>query len=170
LSSRNLPLPKILWVEDGARYELSEVYATVSYSGSCTLKLAPDATTAINLLARVPFDAAIIDVRLPPGGDPAWVELYNKAGRDKITAQLGLRILEWLCCPDCDIRRKIKETPRPVPACRIGIFTIESRESIKSELDKYKIEVYERKTTSTPDTVLLDLIGLLLNKLPAGGI
>ena len=51
-------------------------------------------------------------------------------------------------------------TTRPPAVCpeQIAIFTVESWDQVKGELTDLHICTYEQKTTSIPDTVLLDLI------------
>ena len=150
--------PKILWVEDSARYELAELLGPVFFEHKYLLDLAEDASTAMHQLTMQCYDALIVDIRLPPGNEPVWQELYKDAGRDKIKAQLGLRLLDWLLRPDGATRKYVTTRPPAVCPEQIAIFTVESWDQVKGELTDLHICTYEQKTTSIPDTVLLDLI------------
>lgn len=156
------PLPKVLWIEDGAKYELREMLGAVYYSRLCTLKLAEDASTAQDALLHSAYDAVIVDIRLPPGNHKLWQALYQKSGRDTINAQLGLRLLEWLCCSESPMRNQIG-APQLIPSKRIGVFTVESQRDIGDRLTEMQIGVFEQKTTFTPDTIIPKIIRRLLD-------
>ena len=81
--------PKALWIEDSARLELANLCGPVFFHGRCDLSLAEDATTAANLLLAEPYQAVIVDIRLPPGTDARWRDHYSRTGSDKVSAQLG---------------------------------------------------------------------------------
>src|SRR5574341_1077052 len=92
--------PRVLWVEDSARFELASFMGPIYASRKYELTLAEDATSAVRYLQTIKFDAIIMDIRLPPGKDHYWRELYGRAGSDKMTAQLGLEVLFWLLNPN----------------------------------------------------------------------
>ena len=152
--------PKVLWVEDGARYELASLCGPVFYKGSCDLTLAEDVSTAVDHLHADVWDAVIVDIRLPPGPNPHWRRLYRDAGSDKVHAQLGLKLLRWLLRGDLGIY------PEPPPAWidarRIGVFTVESHREVGGELDALGVGVFQQKVASLPDTILQEMIGKLL--------
>jgi hypothetical protein len=152
--------PKALWIEDSARLELANLCGPVFFNGKCRLTLAEDVTTAVDLLCTNTYDALIVDVRLPPGSDSHWRDHYRRAGADKVGAQLGLKLLEWLLRGDRDV------CPAAPPAWitprRIGVFTVESRHELHPVLEPLGIESYQQKVADLPDTILDDMITSLL--------
>lgn len=152
--------PKVLWVEDSGRFELAGLYGPVLVEGRCDLTLAEDASTAVDHLLADRWDALIVDVRLPPGPDPRWRQLYREAGSDKVHAQLGLRLLYWLLRGEDGILPE--DPPGWVRADRIGVFTVETRLEIGSHLDALGIKVFQQKVADLPDTILQQLITALL--------
>src|SRR5262245_2286953 len=88
--------PRILWVEDSAKFELANLLGPIFASNRYELELAEDATTAARHLQTVQYDAVIMDIRIPPGRDRFWAQQYERGGADKATAQLGLAMLSWL--------------------------------------------------------------------------
>ena len=116
---------RILWVEDSARYEFSELLGPVFFKRKYWLNLAEDVSAATHQLIMQCYDALVVDVRLPPGSEPAWQQLCKEAGRDKIKAQLGLRLLDWLLQPGGLTRRQVMITPPAIRPKQIAIFTVE---------------------------------------------
>jgi hypothetical protein len=152
--------PRALWIEDGARSELSHLSGPVLYDGRIELVLAEDLTTAVEYILEEEFDAVIVDVRLPPGDDPHWKELHRKAGRDKVHAELGLQLLRWLLEPE-----EKSGLPRPpdwLTAKRIAVFSVDCKSEIVSLLEAFGIGVIQQKRADLPDTILRDLIDQLL--------
>ena len=152
--------PRALWIEDGARSELSHLSGPVLYDGRIELVLAEDLTTAVDYVHEEEFDTLIVDVRLPPGDDPFWKQLHRRAGRDKVHAELGLQLLRWLLgaveFPD------LPPAPSWVDAKRIGVFSVESKHEILHSVESLGIEVIQQKRADLPDTILRDLIHRLL--------
>jgi len=155
---------RVLWIEDDARFGLAQLAGPVYVHGGYDLVVAGDVSTAIARLFRERFDAVIVDIRLPPGDDSEWRKLYHKAGYDKIHARLGLHLLGSLIRPS-EARVRLK---RPPPAWLkpqlIGVFTVESRKEIGEELEQLGIQVYEQKRADLPDTVLLQIIEMVLDQ------
>jgi hypothetical protein len=152
--------PRALWIEDGARSELSHLSGPVLYDGRIELVLAEDLTTAVDYILEEEFDSLIVDVRLPPGDDPYWKELHRRAGQDKVHAELGLQLLRWLLNGN-----GVESLPAPpawVSAKRIAVFSVESKLEILSSLEELGIEVIQQKRADLPDTILRDLIDRLL--------
>jgi hypothetical protein len=152
--------PRVLWIEDGARYELASLCGPVFFKGLCDLTLAEDVSTAVDHLEADAWDALIVDIRLPPGVSPHWRRLYRRTGSDKVHAQLGLKLVEWLVrgspeiCPDAP--------PAWIRPQRIGVFTVESWREVGDHLKPLGIEVFQQKLANLPDTILEELIGKLL--------
>jgi hypothetical protein len=152
--------PRALWIEDGARSELSHLSGPVLYDGRIELVLAEDLTTAVDYVREEEFDTLVVDVRLPPGDDPFWKRLHRLAGRDKVHAQLGLQLLRWLLGA-----ADFSGLPPPPPwvdAKRIGVFSVESEHEILQSVAELGIEVIQQKRADLPDTILRELIDRLL--------
>ncbi len=154
--------PKALWIEDSARLELASLCGPIYFEGSCQLTLAEDVTTAVDLLQSNTFDAVIVDVRLPPGSDHAWRRHYRNAGADKVGAQLGIRLLNWLLGGDKEVCPS--DPPSWIEPARVGVFTVESQHELRDPLDRLGVTTYRQKTADLPDTILNDLVKNLLRR------
>ncbi len=154
--------PRALWIEDGARSELSHLSGPVLYDGRIELVLAEDLTTAVEYILAEEFDAVVVDVRLPPGDDPYWKELHRKAGRDKVHAELGLQLLRWLLRPAAG--SSLPGPPAWMSPKRVAVFSVDCRTEILHLLEELGIEVVQQKRADLPDTILRDLIDRLLEQ------
>ncbi len=152
--------PRALWIEDGARSELSHLSGPVLYDGRIELVLAEDLTTAVEYLLEEEFDAVVVDVRLPPGDDPYWKEQHRRAGRDKVHAQLGLQLLRWLL--DAEDKPGLATPPSWLDAKRIAVFSVDTESEILGTLNDLGIEVIQQKRADLPDTILRELIDRLI--------
>ncbi len=156
---------RVLWIEDSARYELSELTGPVYASRKYVLNLAEDATTAMYHLQNAQFDVLIVDMRIPPGDNQVWQKIYEKGGKDKDTAQLGLKLLRWLLAGESDNDLDmLGKPPEWVSACTVGVFTVEGREQLRRTLEELKVTSYEQKRATRRDTALLDLIERVIKK------
>jgi len=137
----------------------------VYLDGRYDLVVAEDVSRAIRHLQRREFDAIIVDIRLPPGDDSAWIQLYRKSGADKVAARLGLRMLATILnSPDAEVTRDGNLswiTPE-----RIGVLTVESYNEVKEKLEAYGIQQsqFRQKRADAPETLLLDIIESVLEK------
>ena len=156
--------PRVLWIEDSARLELTNLTGPIYFAGKYDFNMAEDVTTAVTLLLSEEFDVIIVDIRLPPGIDPQWSKLYKRMGADKIQAQLGLKLLYWLLSQDRSIYRA--SPPAWIKPPQIGIFTVESSQEIQKNLDELRVTTFQQKVAGLPDTILLDLIEDLLRQNP----
>lgn len=154
--------PKALWIEDSARLELANLCGPVFFNGHCRLTLAEDVTTAVDLLRTNTYDAVIVDVRLPPGTDAHWRDHYRQAGADKVSAQLGLKLLSWLIARDQSIYPEAP--PTWIQPARVGVFTVESLHELQPVLTPLGIDRYQQKVADLPDTILDDMINELLTR------
>ena len=149
---------KVLWIEDSARYELSELTGPVYASRKYVLNLAEDATTATYHLLNSEFDVLIVDMRIPPGDNPVWQKIYQKGGKEKDTAQLGLKLLRWLLDGKNGELDSLGNPPGWVNAKSVAVFTVEGKDQIKTTLDELEVTNYVQKRATRRDTALLDLI------------
>ncbi len=152
--------PRALWIEDGARSELSHLSGPVLYDGRIELVLAEDLTTAVEYIREEEFDVLIVDVRLPPGDDPHWKSLHRRAGRDKVHAELGLQLLRWMLAPDTS--PELEPPPDWVTPKHVAVFSVESKLEIMSVLEELGVEVVQQKRADLPDTILRELIDKIL--------
>jgi len=153
-----LPRPKVLWIEDSARYELSELTGPVYASRKYVLNLAEDATSATYHLQNTQFDVLIVDMRIPPGDNPIWQKIYQKGGKDKDTAQLGLKLLRWLLDGKNGDLDSLGVPPQWVNAHSVAVFTVEGHDGLRQTLSELDVTFYEQKRATRRDTALLDLI------------
>jgi len=154
---------KALWIEDGARFDLPYLAAPIYMDGQYDLIVAENVADSISQLQSKEFDAIIVDIRLPPGDDPEWAGLYKEAGYDKVAARLGLKLLySILGSPDAEV--KLEHRPSWITADKIGILTVESRAEMENDLKRLDIQVFRQKQAGIPETVLLDIIRLVLQQ------
>ncbi len=176
---------RMLWIEDGKRFELVEQMAPAYYSGEYILHLAEDVVDGINHLRSAesggkPYDVVIVDIRLPPGEDKVWYDLYKRTIHSQVESQLGLILLYWLFEKDLkgnladfrrpgnpragkDIEERLTElkhsgvTPPNVEKKTVAVYTVEHPPLVCPHLNYLGIEVYAQKTIDTPDDILLKL-------------
>ena len=176
---------RMLWIEDSARFELPEQMAPVYYSGKFIFHLAENVVDGINHLRSAerdgkPYDVVIVDIRLPPGEDKVWYDLYKRTIHSQVESQLGLILLYWLFAKDLqgnladfrrpgnpgageDIVKRLTElkhsgvTPPNVEKKTVAVYTVEPPPLVCPHLNYLGIEVYAQKTIDTPDDILLKL-------------
>jgi hypothetical protein len=156
--------PRVLWIEDSARLELRHLAGPIYISGKYDFYLAEDVTVATDHLLNEEFDAVIVDIRLPPGTNRVWRELYYQKDSDKVKAELGLKLLTWLVTGDKRIYPV--DPPAWIRPSKLGVFTVESRSDIRGDFDPLGISVFKQKVASLPDTILLQLIEQILEQTP----
>ena len=78
---------RVLWVEDGALFDLPQMAAPIYIDGRFDLAIAESVTNAITLIKQQQYHVVIVDLRLPPGNDSEWIELFKKLGADKVSAR-----------------------------------------------------------------------------------
>ncbi|NJC96881.1 MAG: hypothetical protein C3F07_20855 [Anaerolineales bacterium] len=157
--------PRVLWIEDSARFELNNLTGPIYFYGKYDFQQVEDITTAVNFLLARPFDVLIVDVRLPPGNDPYWRDLYQNVTADGGGEKLGIKFLYWLLSRDGEYQQT---PPDWVSADQIGVFTVENYQEIQEKLDALEIKVFKHKSAGLSDTTLLDLIEEILEKKSGG--
>ena len=153
--------PKVLWIEDSARFELNNLTGPIYFYGKYDFQQAENVTSALEFLKVKEYDALIVDVRLPPGNDPYWRELYRSAELDGGGEKLGIKFLYWLLSRDGSYSH---QPPSWASSDRIAVFTVESESEVRGSLNDLEINLFKQKTTGLADTTLLDLIDELLGK------
>lgn len=147
---------KVLWIDDGALGELSELLGPIVVDGSYDLAIATNASDGIARIMQTEFAAVIVDIRLPPGNDKNWTSVYYDTGENKSAGRLGLLILRSLLKPE---NSKIKlNIPSWVRPDVFGVFTVENRREVETELDELSVKVFRQKNINPSNTTLLDLV------------
>jgi len=154
---------KVLWVEDSARLELRNLTGPIYISGDYDMNLAEDATTAVRYLQTKEYDAVILDMRIPPGIDDFWVNVYRERGEDKADAKLGLELANWLFNGTSEF-----SVPRPqwIQPYHVGVFTVENDPSLHSRLELLKISVFEHKVAGLSDMILIEIVNRIKAQRP----
>jgi hypothetical protein len=160
---------RVLWIEDSARYELSELAGPVYASHKYWLHIAENATAATQYMRNNEYDVLIVDMRLPPGGDPVWQDIYRKEGKNKDLTHLGAHLLQWLLNGKSNGVEGLGEPPTWVTADRVAVFTVEGRDQLDHILDKMNL-TYEQKRATRRDTILLDLIDRVVKNSKNGSV
>jgi hypothetical protein len=153
---------KVLWIEDGAFVEVSSFAAPLFNQMIYDLVVAIDVSNAVKQIIDTQFDAVIVDIRIPPGIDQDWENLYSKSGYNKIGARLGIQLLFSLLKHE-SAAIKLDDIPKWVKPEKFGIFTIESKAEVKNDLEALGITFFQQKKTNLPNTALLELIEKIIN-------
>jgi hypothetical protein len=148
---------KILWVEDSAYHDLSNLAAPVYVDGRYELVIASDVSEAVERLCKEEFTAIIVDIRLPPGRDWRWLEFYKRMMSEGVAPNLGLQMIRSvLGFEGAEI--KIEPLPAWLSPPKIAVFTIDCQSDLLNTLKDIGIEVVKQKHANQPQTSLLDLI------------
>jgi hypothetical protein len=156
-------MKKILWIEDGATVDLKHLTGPLYASGQYDLVLAVDASDGLRQLEKEEFAAVVADIRIPPGSDQRWIDLYYRSGQNKALARLGLQLLYSLLKPEI-ARVKLDPIPSWIIPNRFGLFTVESKGEVEEDLKSLNIHVYREKTERLPFTALVEVIEDILVK------
>ncbi|MFN0035014.1 MAG: hypothetical protein ACKVUS_08110 [Saprospiraceae bacterium] len=73
---------KLLWIDDNLDHDLAEFRIALRMHGGISPDFARNASEAYARLLKKTYDVVIFDLRLPPGPDDMWDDLY-KAGEQK---------------------------------------------------------------------------------------
>lgn len=148
---------KFLWIEDNATADLKHLLMPVYSSGEFDPAIALNVTDGLQRIFQAEFEAVIVDIRMLPGSQQRWIDLYNQWGKNKAAARLGLQLLRGLLGPAGSPYR-LERIPSWVSAEKFGVLTVESRADLQQDLKTLNISVYEQKTARTPNTVLIDMV------------
>ena len=124
---------RVLWIEDSALAEVARYAGPVYTSGKYDLSVALDATAGRHMICDSEYAAVIVDIRLPPGDDTAWSNLYLQSRSNKAVARLGLRLLEALLSRAQAIVQ-IEGIPSWLSGDRFGVLTVETEAEIGQNL------------------------------------
>ncbi len=150
---------RVLWVEDGSRYDLVQLAAPVLMEGDFELVEAENASEGIAKLLEGEFDVIIVDIRIPPGNHDDWIRLYEKSASDKVSARLGRHFLfTILGHPKAEIMRDRRLNW--IKPEMVGVFSVEGHQELNGDLDLLGIKStnYYQKRANTPENILLTII------------
>jgi len=150
-------MANVLWIEDGAQFELAHLAGPVYIDGRFNVHVAANVTDGLQLLYRREYDAIILDIRLPPGEDKVWDVLYKQAGRHKSTAALGLKFLKSILGTS-NAEYQLQQPVKWLTPKLIGVFTVERSLDLRAALEELGITVFRQKTADMPETVLLEMV------------
>jgi hypothetical protein len=147
---------KVLWVEDGALVHLPELAAPLYRSGKYDLTLALNASEGLEHLLASEFEAVVVDIRIPPGDQKDWIDIYQAKG-NVVEARLGLELLRALF-GSSDAKVSLARRPDWLRPDRIAVLTVENWYEVKDELDALGIRFFKQKTTELMQRSLLELV------------
>lgn len=153
-----------MWIEDGALVEFAEHAVPVITSGEYDLQIAVSASDGLDLICDpAGYEVVIVDIRLPPGYKPEWVDLFRRGGQNKAQARLGLELL-YTCLGKSEAKLPSQPAPSWLRPYHLGVYTVETRRTLQPDLDRLGIGVFKQKLGSEndSDTVLLELISDVL--------
>jgi hypothetical protein len=144
----------VLWIEDGAFAEMSQMSAPIYVSGKYDLVIAENAPEGLQQLMRKDkeFGTIIVDIRLPPGDDEQFLKIYLDKNESKVAARLGLALLK---CVLTDVENSLIPSHHK-EAKRFGIFTVEGRGELADDLKALNLEgvkIYQKTETNDKDTL-----------------
>src|SRR5215471_16321250 len=154
--------PRVMWIEDAALADLSELTGPVHTDGTADLSIAMSATEGLQRLLDDEFQCVVFDIRLPPGEDRRWINLYNQSGHDKGTAQLGLWLAES-CLSPSDARVRLEVVPQWIAPSRVGFLSVEPWEDVSNVIDRLCVGVYRQKSIDDEEALLNVIKSVLKN-------
>jgi hypothetical protein len=153
----------VLWVEDGAFVEFTNLCSPVYTSGKYDLEVAVSATEAIKLIKEGEFDAVVVDIRIIPGNDNKWISLYNQYQKNKRQARLGLHLLRSLLTPE-KATVDVGGVPEWLGSSRFGVLTVETEAELRNDLNDLRVKVYQQKMASMNPKTLLHVFDKITEK------
>lgn len=152
---------KVLWIEDDAFNELAMLATPVHLTGEFELEYALSATEGLAKLQACEYDAVVVDVRIPPGDDERWVDIYYKEGASTKAARLGFLLLQNV------LGRDRQWTDGLMPAARDRKrYGVLSMDDVRAELEAMNVTRYRNKKEGT--RVLLAIIQDILTQRDMG--
>lgn len=149
--------PSVLWIDDGAIADLTELTGPVYASGRYSMKVVTNISDAILELHRTTFNVVIVDIRLPPGENAKWKALYMERGQNPASARLGLEFL-ISCLGTPQVPLEPSPMPETLQANRFAVLTVEEELVLKEDLERLKVKIHQQKDADMPRRTLIDLI------------
>lgn len=153
---------KVLWVEDQALKDLTELRSAVYTSNKYSLTISENGTSAINELRKNVYDVIIVDIRIPPGQEPCFSKKYTDSGLNTKIAKIGLLLLERILSKNSPefINDLLPYAYNPEV---YGVFSIESENEIGEDLKELGIRHYYYKNGSVQNDALVKFIDKIYN-------
>jgi CheY-like chemotaxis protein len=148
---------RVLWIEDGAHYELAHLAGPVYLDGRFVLTVAKDASEASEMLRHNEYDALVLDIRLPPGESKEWIDIYKAQSGSSASVRLGLIILESLLTTD-EPSVNLQQARSWITPGRIGVLTVEGYDEIGDIIKASGIRAWRQKHADMPESILLEII------------
>jgi len=154
----------ILWIEDDSNHDVVKLCPAVQREPDWIFHIVPDVTQAISRIKSNRYDTIVLDIRIEPGRDKNWENLYIKKGASKNSARLGIELLYSMLNPRND-SIKVSEVPKWFSKHLIGILTVESLNELKDDLKNLVIceERYIQKKGGMSKKTLKNLIKRILS-------
>jgi CheY-like chemotaxis protein len=152
---------KVLWIEDDAFNELGMLATPVHLTGEFELDYALSATEAIDRLQGGDYDAIVVDVRIPPGDDKRWIDIYYNAGASNKAARLGVWLLQDILGHERVRSNGLSAAARDRQ--RYGVLSMDA-EDVRAELEPIGVTRY-RKKTEGPGVLLTIIRDILKQRL-----
>jgi CheY-like chemotaxis protein len=153
----------VLWIEDSAFSENTILATPVHMSGEYELVFALSATEGIQKLCERAYDAVIVDIRLPAGDDPRWIDMYYDLGGTDKAARLGIKLLEIvLGTRNVQWGDPFDDSARD--RRRYGVLSVENGADLQEELSRIGVRAWRDKGGGDDPDVLLGLIGTIVNE------
>jgi hypothetical protein len=157
---------RVLWIEDSAYNEITQLSAPVYLSGRYDLRTALTASAAMAALADTIYDAIIVDIRILPGEDSWWIREYTHRGQSVKAARLGLRLLEVVLDGTAYPGLKVTLPGAAREPHRYGVLSVEASDSVADDLRRLKVTAYRNKTAAANARLLLDLLDEVAGRTP----
>ena|ERR1051326_2680996 len=153
----------ILWIEDSALQENTILATPVHLAGKYDLILALSATEGLIKLTEREYAAVVVDIRIPPGDDDRWINMYYSLGGTNKAARLGLKLLEVVLGPPDEYwRDELSATARD--SGRYGVLSVEGASELARELEPFGVAVCRDKGGGDDPDVLLTVIEEILKR------
>lgn len=154
---------RFLWIEDALESDLQEVLNHLYVDGIYHPVHTTTATDGYNKLIADRFDAVIVDIRIPPGSDKRWRDLYMKFGERKDEARLGMHLLDGLFRPaSVEIRNLV--CPDWLLPQRVGIISVESSLELGIPSKRWGIDQYLRKGSQLDPEQVISMLTVLVSR------
>jgi DNA-binding NarL/FixJ family response regulator len=155
----------VLWLEDTATYDLQEMAAFVRTDGRFELVIADNATDGVAAVLQREFDAVVVDIRIPPGDDRRWIQLFEKHESNRIRARLGRHFL-YSVLGHANAKVQLEAPPSWISPLKIGVMTVERQADLDDDLRALGIVSYRQKRADTPEDALARLVEDMLKQAP----
>lgn len=147
---------KVLWIDDGAKAELSPLAIPVLLNQNYEINIANNLSEAFELVRCNEFDIAVVDIRIPMGDNSDLINIYQNYER-KFSRRFGLFFLHYIL--KSNDKREVRLLQlNNLRVDKIGVFSIESFENIQNDLAELNITNFIQKSADMSEDTLLRLI------------